>query len=327
MNHLVRALQYVCMGLFVVVGVACSGGGGSTASPTPLTSALAPSTGSIQFVEGGAGQLAFTVTVTGDRSNPIVPVVSIDQPVLTMQGVVDTSVVNKYTVHLATPPTLAPGTYQGQISFRLCSDTACNSEYVGARQSFAYTVNVTLADWATFQRNAAHSGFVNTQLDPTSFVKIWSWTRPAGDPEPIGGINSVATGAGKVFVSKDIYFGQGSLYALNEADGTVSWSYDLGRMASEGPPAFANGSVYVTSTDPAENCVIWAVDATLGTYQFKMPSTCQWSNFFAPTAFGGSVLHTSQAGVVYSYSNADGSLQWSAPAGAYDQTTPAADAR
>ncbi|MDD1750618.1 MAG: PQQ-binding-like beta-propeller repeat protein, partial [Methanothrix sp.] len=292
-----------------------------------LMSTMTPTTGSIQVVEGEVGQLAFTVTVTGAASNPIVPVVNIDQPVLAMQGAVDTSVANQYTIHLTTPSTLEPGAYQGEISFRLCSDATCSTVYAGGQQSFAYTVTVTLSDWATFQRDESHTGFVNAQLDPARFAKIWTWSRPAGDPEPIGGINSVATGAGKVFVAKDIYFGQGALYALNEADGTVSWTYSLGPMASEGPPAFANGSVYVPSTDQAENCVIWAVDAALGTYQFKMPSTCQWSNFFAPTAFGGSVLHTSQAGVVYSYSTANGSLQWSAPAGAYDQTTPAVDAQ
>ena len=143
--------------------------------------------------------------------------------------------------------------------------------------------------------------------------------------DPIGGINSVATGAGKVFVTNDIYFGQASLYALDEADGSVSWTYALGEMASEGPAAFAGGTVYVPTTDPSENCVVWAVDATSGTYQFKMPSQCQWSNFFAPTVLGDTVVFTSQAGVVYDYSSADGTQRWQAPAGAYDQTTPAID--
>jgi outer membrane protein assembly factor BamB len=39
----------------------------------------------------------------------------------------------------------------------------------------------------------------------------------------------------------------------------------------------------------------------------------------------GSVLQTSQAGEVYSFATADGTLQWSSAAGAYDQATPAAD--
>jgi len=202
---------------------------------------------------------------------------------------------------------------------------ACGGGGDGAGLPAPPPVTDVPSDWATFQHDAAHTGFVNVRFDPSQFSRIWSWSRPAGDPEPIGGINSVATGSGKVFVSKDIYFGQGALYALNESDGSLSWTYSLGAMASAGPPAFAAGIVYVPSTDPTEHCVIWAVDSTNGTYRYKMPSACQWSAFLAPTVLGGSVLHTSQAGAVYSYSSADGSLQWSAPAGAYDQATPAAD--
>jgi hypothetical protein len=205
--------------------------------------------------------------------------------------------------------------------------TATSGTIAGSTQANIFQPSTPSPDWVTFQGDAGHSGFVNAQFDPALFTQIWSWSRPAGDPEPIGGINSVATTAGKVIVTKDIYFGQGAVYALNEGDGTLNWTYAFGSMASEGPPAVANGVVFVPTNDPGSNCVMWAIDATLGTYQFKMPSTCQWSSFFAPTALGGSVLQTSQAGSVYSYSIFSGGLQWTVPAGAYDQTTPAADAQ
>jgi outer membrane protein assembly factor BamB len=184
-----------------------------------------------------------------------------------------------------------------------------------------------LSDWTTFQGDAAHTGFVNAQFDPAHFTKRWSWSRPAGDPEPIGAINSVATGGGKVFVTKDIYFGQGAVYALDETDGSVKWTYALGQMVSEGPPGFSNGKLYVPSMDPSEHGIIWALDASAGTYRFKMDLPGQWTEFFAPTIVGNSVLHTSQVGIVYSYATDGGTLQWSAPAGAFDQTTPAADSR
>jgi outer membrane protein assembly factor BamB len=203
--------------------------------------------------------------------------------------------------------------------------TATSGNISGSTQANAYQPSTPSPDWVTFQGDTGHSGFVNAQFDPTVFTPIWSWSRPAGDPEPIGGINSVATTAGKVIVTKDVYFGQGAVYALNEADGTLNWTYAFGSMASEGPPAVWNGNVFVTTTDPGEHCVVWAIDAALGTYQFKMPYYCQWSNFFAPTALDGSVLQT--YGSVYSYSIFSGGLQWEGPAGAGDQATPAADAR
>jgi hypothetical protein len=205
--------------------------------------------------------------------------------------------------------------------------TAASGNISGSTQANAFQPSTPSPDWVSFQGDARHSGFVNAQFDPALFTPIWSWSRPAGDPEPIGGINSVATTAGKVIVTKDVYFGQGAVYALNEADGTLNWTYAFGQMASEGPPAVANGNVFVPTTDPGEQCVTWAIDATFGTYQFKMPSSCQWSNFFAPTALDGSVLQTAEYGSVYSYSIFSGGLQWEVPAGAYDQSTAAADAR
>jgi outer membrane protein assembly factor BamB len=204
---------------------------------------------------------------------------------------------------------------------------ATSGNISGSTQANAFQPSTPSPDWVGFQGDARHSGFVNAQFDPALFTQIWSWSAPPNTGGNLVHINSAATGAGKVFVTKDIYFDQAALYALNEADGSLNWTYAFGSMASEGPPAVANGNVFVPTTDPGEQCVTWAIDATLGTYQFKMPSTCQWSAFFAPTALDGSVLQTAQYGSVYSYSIFSGGLQWEVPAGAYDQSTSAADAQ
>src|SRR5262249_55405900 len=154
--------------------------------------------------------------ISGKSSAGTTPVVTVDPAVLQLEGAIDSSVADQYTVHLTTVPGLAPGQYSGSAGFQLCSDASCATAYPGTQQSFTYTISVGLHDWQTFQRDAGHTGFVNVQLDATKFSEAWTWSRPAGDPEPIGGINSVATGNGLVFVAKDIYFGQGALYALNE---------------------------------------------------------------------------------------------------------------
>ena len=183
------------------------------------------------------------------------------------------------------------------------------------------------SDWSTFQGNASHTGFVDVALDPARFAQIWTWSRPGGDNEPIGGINAVATASGKVFVTKDVYFGQAQLFALDQATGVQQWTYAFGPMASAGPAAVSGGVVYASTTDPAEKCVTWAIDAASGAYKFKMAYDCQWSSYFAPTIFAGSVLTASQNGTVNVFSTSDGAVRWSASAGNYDQTTPAGDAR
>ena len=297
-------------------------------STAQYSSTISSTSDSARFVEGDAAgaTLSFTVNIVGHAMPGMRPVVSADSAVFVSPIAIDTSITDQYTVHLVAAPNLAPGHYTGTVMFRLCADAGCSTTGSGTQQSFAYSVTVVLQDWRTFQRNPAHTGFVNVTLDPTKFAKAWTWSRPAGDPEPIGGINAVATGGGQVYVSKDIYFGQGALYALKETDGSLSWTYALGEMASEGPPAFRDGSVYVPSTDPSEACNMWAVDAVLGTYKFKMTTACQWSNYFAPTPVSHQVLQTSQAGDTYSFGTADGALQWSKYSGGADQTTPAADA-
>jgi Bacterial Ig-like domain (group 2)/PQQ-like domain len=222
--------------------------------------------------------------------------------------------------------TVSPSGLVTAVAAGSANITAATGAVTGTTSVGVYVPAAATTGWTTFQGDAAHTGFVDVTLDATKFAQVWTWARPPGDPEPVGGINSVATGAGKVFVTKDIYFGQGAVYALNETDGTAAWTSALGAMASEGPPALANGNVLVPTVDPTEHCAIWALDALTGTQRFQATDGCQWSSFFAPTVYGGALLQTSQTGAVSSYSMANGGRQWFAPARAGDQATPAADA-
>ena len=103
----------------------------------------------MQFVEGDAGTLAFTVSISGLSSAGTTAVLSADAAVL--GSTIDSSVADQYTVHLSTVADLAPGKYSGQVGFQLCSDANCTTAYAGTQQSFSYTVNVGLRDWQTFQ--------------------------------------------------------------------------------------------------------------------------------------------------------------------------------
>jgi len=150
-----------------------------------VSSTISPPSASVQAVEGGSAEFAFTVVVTGTPSGTVVPAVSVDGIVVAVEGPVDASVANQYTVHLKTLPTVAPATYVGEVIFRLCTDATCSSVHAGTQQAFAYTASVKLGDWTTFQRDAAHSGFVNVTLDSFAFrqdlVMVASGRRPGAD--------------------------------------------------------------------------------------------------------------------------------------------------
>lgn len=310
---------------------ACGGGGGSSSAPLPpvetiasLPVQLSASNASIQLVEGGSenADFTFTASYTGTSKQAIIPSFQFDESLFAQQGDIQPSGTG-YVLHLRTKPNLGGGDHAGQVKFRLCQDSACAVVYPASTQTVNYSVKVAMKDWGTFQRNSAHNAYVHVTLDPTKFSQSWSWSRPAGDTEPVGGINTVATGGGMVYVSKDIYFGQADVFALKEADGSQAWHYALGYSASEGPPAFSNGTVYFSTTTSGEKSRITALDAATGAYKFLMPYASQWTAYLAPTIQGNSVLHTSSS--VSNYSTVDGTLNWMKPASAYDVTTPAAD--
>ena len=306
--HAITSSGLIIGGFNYVHVTVTTGGGSGTPPPSVTLMSIAITPGNPSIVNGTTVQLAATGNYLYSSTQDITTQVTWSSSDSSKATISSTGLVTA----IATGSTMLTAT-----SGTITSSTLAN----------VFQPSTAFPDWVTFQGDAGHTGFVNGSFDPTVFTPIWTWSAPPNTGENLVHINSVATGAGKVFVTKDIYFDQAAIYALNESDGSVSWTYAFGTMASEGPPAVANGDIFVPTTDPGEQCVNWAINATSGLYQFKMPSTCQWSAFFAPTALGGSVLQTSQNGTIYSYSIFSGGLQWSLPAGAYDQTTPAADAQ
>lgn len=232
-----------------------------------------------------------------------------------------------FTFTLSTLPDVAAGTHTGTIEVRACKDSNCLEPYSGASATVGYTLNVAaVADWETHQRDAAHRGYVPIWLNPARFATAWEWSREP-DPEPIGGINAVVTGNGKVYVTKDVYFGQGILHALNEADGSEAWRVSFGEVPALNPPAVSNGQVYAAVTGH-EDTFLWAFNADTGAYLHKSAFGAQWPHVLAPTVFGDEVYTAGgyYGGTVYSFfSTSDGAYNWSHRAGDDDMFTPAVD--
>ncbi len=260
---------------------ACSGGGGgggggssggSTAGSTPtIDVTVSASSSSASVVEGSSATATFTATATGTVSTPVVVDLAYDKTVFSSVTETAGTTAGTYVVTATTLPGLTAGTYTTPITLRLCEQTACTTVYSGSTVTYTLTLIVKPADWATYQGNAAHTGFLDVTLDATKFAKAWTWTLPVAGTYATA-INSVATGDGYVFVSKDDYNGNGYVYALNETDGSVAWTANLGNVVSEGPPAYANGRVYVTDMTTGNGGSTLELDAksgaTLNTYPF-----------------------------------------------------------
>ena len=224
---------------------------------------------------------------------------------------------------LHTLSTNAAGTHAGQIEVRACKDANCTEPYPGASATLAYTLNVvTVTDWETHQRDAAHRGYVPIWLNPARFARAWEWSRQPDDP--IGGINAVVTANGKVYVTKDVWFGEGVLYALNEVDGAEVWKVSFGHVQDLNPPAVSSGRVY-TSITAGQDTALWAFDADTGAYLYKSPFESQGQRVLAPTVYGDHVYIAGgyYGGTTYSFSATDGSREWIHNAGDDDMFTPA----
>jgi outer membrane protein assembly factor BamB len=229
---------------------------------------------------------------------------------------------------VSTSPALGAGKHEGTLELRACKDAQCNAVYAGGSTTIPYSLNVAaVADWETHQRDAGHRGYVPIILHPEKFALAWQWQRP-NSSDPIGGINPVVTANNRVYVTTDVYFGEGVLYAFDEATGNTVWQHAFGQVPGFNPPAVGNGRVYAAVTGH-EQTALWSFDSGNGNFLFKAGFSGQWPNLMAPTVSGDDVYTGAgyYGGDTYSFSARTQSLTWTHNAGGvWDMFTPAVDA-
>ena len=313
---------------------ACGGGGGGGSAPPPATESqpqpqLTVTTATIKEdlavgdelslkVDGrwsyaGAGTVYLQLRDSGTN--------------FTLPAIQAASADNGVALTVTALAALPAGKRAGTLELRACKDSACAQAFSNTPASVAYELNVSaVPDWETHQGNARHSGEVAIRLNPAKFSKVWQWQRPPSS-EPIGGINPVATRAGKVFVTTDVYFGEARLYALNEANGSEAWLQSMGNVPAFNPPAVGGSKVYAAVTGH-EATFLWAFDLETGKFQHKSAFSGQWPHFLAPTVVGDQVYQGSgyYGGEVKAYATKDGNLNWTAcVGGSLDMFKPAVD--
>ena len=184
-----------------------------------------------------------------------------------------------------------------------------------------------LPDWETFQGNAGHTGYVPARLNPENFVKIWEWKSPNSETGVTPFINPAVAADGVVYVTDDDYFSDQQLYALDETDGSVIWTFDFGEVAALNQPA-VNGSTIYVATSGHGDTFMWGIDAASGDVLFKTPFDTQWPHYLSPTVLDGVVYNNTGyfGGRIMAFSAVDGVKQWeNAAYGDNDMFTPAVD--
>lgn len=325
----------------------CGGGGGSAPPPPPppvptmtlqsgtVTRVLAKDT-SIH-IEATAQAANFTPSGTlyasvGDDGGLVLAPVTV-----TANGG------GSYTFALDTLASKPGGHYTGNVMLKLCSDQACTAAQAVPSISIPFDVTVQSADaawpgdkltalsawsgvpdWATFQGNNAHTGYVPVEVKPDQMVLRWK--RGAVNTSGSGYnavISPLVTSGGRFFAS-----GANKLAAYQENDGSLIWFYDVSKMQfpSVNPPAVDNGKVYMAAGQQSSTYMM-TFDAASGSVLMRSPMSSQWENYLSPVVQDGSVYtNAGSYGGLYAFSSTGDPLF----IGALSQTSmwsPAADTR
>lgn len=300
--------------LMMLSGCGGDGGGGTpslTPAPAPTIATLAvtlsASSQTTTIGDDGSGTpLGFTASVVGSTPDTVIADLQYDRSRLTLDGDVVRGSDGSYKVRFKPASGLALDSYDGSVTFRLCRDTGCGTIYLGSTQTFGYRLTTQLADWTTYQRNAAHTGYVHATFDPAAFRKAWGWM-----PTGVTRVGAIAAANGLAYVTTQERDGTAMLRALASGTGEVRWSYAIGQTTS------------------SDNNPIVSVDAL--TSEFTPPRaifSSQWSNFLQPTPYkDGLYMSAGYYGSVvcgFDYTQRSG---WGAETKGYiwDGETPAVD--
>lgn len=204
-----------------------------------------------------------------------------------------------YVLELSTRSSASAGAHAGQAVVSLCEDVACATLQGMPGIWVNYAVNVRApggawpgnnltalstmpgaSEWATFQGNAAHTGYVPITLDPDQFSTRWQISVPAlRHYNNRFNLATVTTENGSFYMA-----GANAVTARSEYDGSTLWNYSFSGLTfpSVNPPAVSNGIVYVAAGQQSST-YMFALDATTGAKYFQSAMSSQWEHYLAPT--------------------------------------------
>lgn len=245
-------------------------------------------------------------------------------------------------LELLTVNSQSPGIHTGQFAIKLCPDAACTSPLPTMPSILLnYSIHVLAEggawpgdhltalssmpgapEWATFQGNAAHTGYVPVTLNPNQFSTRWQISAPTFlYNNGMFNLATVTTEGGRFYIA-----GDNAVTAHSEHDGSTLWSYSFSGLTfpSVNPPAVKNGTVYVAAGQQSST-YMFGLDASDGTLQFRSAMSSQWQNYLAPTVgLSGVYTNAGMFGGLYAF-NTRGTMLYFGSTAQQSTWTPAVD--
>jgi hypothetical protein len=310
-----------------------------TVLAAPVALALSPASVNGTFTVGDPVPflINLSATVATGVSFPIYVAVNDPSGTLLSTAKLSSEPSDHYTVTLQANPSLAVGHYSGSFQLNVCHDQNCAQTLPGSPVTVPFDIQVSpltnagltpltpwpgVSDWETFQRNAAHTGFVPVTLNPAAFATRWLWTAPGKQ------VSTVTTSAGRLYVNSGHV-----TYALNEFDRSIAWKHDFDVVLAGinfttwlNPPAVSGGKAFVT-TSPQVATALYGFDAADGTPIFQTAFDSQAEQYLAPTVDNGVVFENGgYFGGMYAFDANAGTQSFYTMLQQYDEWTPAVDA-
>lgn len=175
-------------------------------------------------------------------------------------------------------------------------------------------------DWTMYQGGIGHTGYVAGSQNTSGFSARWDRTFNTNFE-----LDAPVTGGGKVYVNEIGYFNSPKLYALDSANGNISWSNTYSSIHSISPATYDQGKLYFQSmNNSSPGTYFYQLDAATGSLGYKTTFAAQWERYFSPTVINGKAyVDGGQYGGMISFNQATGTTLWantSLPQ--YDQWTP-----
>ena len=182
--------------------------------------------------------------------------------------------------------------------------------------------------WTNFQKDAAHTGYVNAATASEKFQVTWErefWQE--GDRYVKGTTQGVVTDHLLIFTIVDFSNTPG-IYALDKKTGSTVWQKQLEKDSYLSGPVYANGSVYITQFQGSiehDNGFIQAYDAETGALRYATPLSMKWYDTYQEPVIFNDHLYVAKRDQQYSINTQTGTVDWLQPAGDSNQLLTVTD--
>ncbi|MEO0565122.1 MAG: PQQ-binding-like beta-propeller repeat protein, partial [Chloroflexota bacterium] len=313
-----KKVTQFAFGISCLALVSCGGGddnssGPPTAGPPPpaptptLSVTLSESTISVDVDEGETQEFSVDASFTGNSTDPIIADIEIGGRRYQLAGDPTLSG-STFSVNFETVPFAPGGMSTSQVTFRLCTTSACDTVYPGSTQTLTVELSVDLDDWETFQRNAKHDGYLAVAYNAADFGAAWNVPT-----EPVESPTAIAANDESVFFNVNTSNGRIQTRAVNPDDAALQWSVDLGPGFYRGAPSVRDGRVISASMDTSSvSLPIQLLNEETG----QLLGTVQYASQFAvPGAIvqfdGAFYLQSGYYGnVVFAWNSANATEAW-----------------